>query len=49
MARERSEIRPTVRIHPTGSHLVIYSIKPRGDGLIIAVPNAREDWEDYLG
>lgn len=49
MARERSEIRPPVRVHPTGSHLVIYSIKPSGDVLIIAVPNASEDWQDNLG
>lgn len=49
MARERSEITPPVRVHPTGSHLVIYSIKASGDVLIIAVPNAREDWQDNLG
>ncbi len=49
MARERSEIMPPVRVHPTGSHLVIYSVKPSGDVLIIAVPNAREDWQDNLG
>ncbi|MDH4411866.1 MAG: type II toxin-antitoxin system RelE/ParE family toxin [Rhizobium sp.] len=49
MARERSEIMPPVRVHPTGSHLLIYSVKPSGDVLIIAVPNAREDWQDNLG
>jgi toxin ParE1/3/4 len=49
MARERLEITPPVRVHPTGSHLVIYSIKGSGDVLIIAVPNAREDWQDNLG
>ncbi|MDQ0421220.1 toxin ParE1/3/4 [Peteryoungia aggregata LMG 23059] len=49
MARERVEITPPVRVHPTGSHLVIYSIKPSGDVLIIAVPNAREDWPGNLG
>jgi toxin ParE1/3/4 len=46
MARERSEIAPPVRVHPTGAHLVIYRVKPNGDVLIIAVPNAREDWQD---
>ena len=49
MAREHMEITPPVRVHPTGPHLVIYSIKPSGDVLIIAVPNAREDWQDTLG
>jgi toxin ParE1/3/4 len=49
MARERSEITPPVRVHPAGSHLVIYSVKPSGDVLIIAIPNAREDWQDNLG
>nr|WP_281285495.1 type II toxin-antitoxin system RelE/ParE family toxin [Rhizobium glycinendophyticum] len=49
MARERLEITPPARVHPTGSHMVIYSIKPSGDVLIIAVPNAREDWQDNLG
>lgn len=49
MARERSEITPPVRVHPAGSHLVIYSVKPSGDVLIIAIPNAREDWQANLG
>lgn len=43
------EITPPVRVHPTGPHLVIYIIKPSVDVLIIAVPNAREDWQDTLG
>ncbi|SIQ63970.1 hypothetical protein SAMN05880561_103893 [Rhizobium sp. RU33A] len=48
MARERLEVTPPVRVHPTGSHLVVYSVKPSGDVLSIAVPNAREDWQDNL-
>lgn len=49
MARERLEITPPVRAHATGSHLVIYSVEPSGNVLIVAVPNAREDWQDNLG
>ena len=49
MARERSEIIPPVRVQPTGSHVVIYSTKPSSHVMIIAVPNAREDWQDNLG
>lgn len=48
MARERSEITPPVRVHPAGSHLVIYRIKPSGDVLIVALPNARADWQENL-
>ncbi|MBR0555628.1 type II toxin-antitoxin system RelE/ParE family toxin [Ciceribacter sp. L1K23] len=48
MARERPEISPPVRIHPAGSHLVIYRVKANGDVLIVAVPNARENWHDHL-
>lgn len=49
MARERTEITPPVRVHPTGSHLVIYRLKDNGDIIIIAVPDAREDWQEDLG
>lgn len=48
MARERPEITPPVRIHSTGSHLVIYRVKPNGDVLIITVPHARQDWQENL-
>lgn len=49
MARERTEITPPVRVHPTGSHLIIYRVKGNGDVIIIAVPDAREDWQEDLG
>jgi toxin ParE1/3/4 len=46
LARERLEISPPVRIHPVGSHIVIYKIEPDRDILIIRVRHGREDWKD---
>ncbi|KQW27625.1 hypothetical protein ASE36_18755 [Rhizobium sp. Root274] len=46
---ERTEITPPARVHPAGSHLVIYRLKDNGDVIIIAVPNARADWQDNFG
>ncbi|WP_262694707.1 type II toxin-antitoxin system RelE/ParE family toxin [Kordiimonas aquimaris] len=43
-ARERVEINPTVRIHPYGSHMIVYVIKPSGDVFILRVRHGREDW-----
>ncbi len=43
MARERMEITPRVRVHPCGSHLIIYAIDDEGV-LIIGVRHHREDW-----
>lgn len=43
LARERVEIDPPVRMHPVGSHLVVYVTK--GDEvLIVRVRHQREDW-----
>ena len=43
MARERIEITPPVRVHPCGSHMIIYVIDDEGP-LILAVRHHREDW-----
>lgn len=47
MARERTEIDPPVRVHPNGSHVIIY----RTDGeevVILAVRHSRENWQEDL-
>jgi toxin ParE1/3/4 len=47
-ARARLELSPPVRIHPVGSHLVIYQVDEDGVLLIIRVRHAHEDWSDPL-
>ena len=44
-AHERSEIEPPVRIHPVGSHLVVYQVDAHGDVFVIRVRHAHEDWQ----
>lgn len=47
MAREREEFTPPVRIHPSGSHLVIY--RREGQGVeIIRILRAHRDLMAYL-
>lgn len=43
-ATERKELRPVVRIHPVGVHLVIYRLEPPERIFIIRVRHSREDW-----
>jgi len=43
-ARERTEITPPVRCHPSGRHIIIYKTEPEGGVLILRVRHAREDW-----
>lgn len=45
VARERTEISPPVRIHPIGSHLIIYRIDDEDKVFIIRVRHAHEDWQ----
>ncbi|MCC7267747.1 MAG: type II toxin-antitoxin system RelE/ParE family toxin [Caulobacteraceae bacterium] len=46
-ARERTETRPPVRIHPYRSHIVVYVIE--GDDIwILRVRHGREDWSNDL-
>ena len=42
--RERTELTPIVRVHPSGVHVIIYKIEENGDVLVIRVREAREDW-----
>jgi toxin ParE1/3/4 len=44
LARERVELSPPVRVHPCGSHVVIYLIEEDGGILIVRVRHSREDW-----
>ena len=47
MARERAEFTPAVRIHPSGSHLVIYRLA--GQGIeIIRILHAHQNLMAYL-
>lgn len=43
-ARERQEISPPVRIHPCGSHVIVYLIESSGDILVVRVRHGHEDW-----
>ena len=46
MARQRTEIAPPVRIHPCGSHVIVYVVEEGDDVLIVRVRHGREDWAD---
>ncbi len=44
-APQRLEITPPVRIHPTGSYLIIYTINSDADIFIVRVRHGHEDWQ----
>lgn len=44
LAQERSEIVPPVRIHPSGAHVIVYTVDANDDVLIVRVRHGREDW-----
>jgi toxin ParE1/3/4 len=47
IARERTEVTPPVRIHPSGPHLVIYRIAaPHLE--ILRIVGGRQDWQRLL-
>ena len=46
IARERTELNPPVRVHPHGSHLIIYQVENNRDIFIISIRHAREDWQN---
>jgi toxin ParE1/3/4 len=43
MARERTELRPVVRVHHHSSHVIAYQID-RDDILIVRIVHGRRDW-----
>lgn len=43
-ARQRFELTPPVRIHPSRSHMIIYTQQNNGDIFIIRVRHVHEDW-----
>jgi toxin ParE1/3/4 len=44
MARERTEINPPVRVHPCGSHIIIYTVSVDESVLVVRVQHGSEDW-----
>jgi toxin ParE1/3/4 len=47
MVRERSELRPPVRLHPYRSHLIVYMVG-QDHILIVRVLHSRQDWDNLL-
>ncbi|NDW03796.1 type II toxin-antitoxin system RelE/ParE family toxin [Jiella sp. 40Bstr34] len=43
LARERHELTPPVRVHPCGSHIIVYLADQSGV-LIVRVRHGHEDW-----
>lgn len=43
LARERTELTPPIRVHPCGSHVIVYVIDRNGV-LIVRVRHGHEDW-----
>lgn len=43
-ARERRELWPVVRAHPTGPHIVIYEIEADGSVSVLRIRHSAEDW-----
>lgn len=44
ISRERLELSVPCRIHPFGSHIVIYTVDENGDVIIVRVRHRHEDW-----
>ena len=47
IARERKELTPPVRLHPTGSYLILYRTAG-ADLLILRILGGRQDWQALL-
>ncbi|MCK9374506.1 MAG: type II toxin-antitoxin system RelE/ParE family toxin [Sulfuricurvum sp.] len=43
-ARIREELTPSVRVHPFGSHIILYAVTESNDLFIIRVRHTHEDW-----
>jgi len=48
IARERIEFDPPVRVHPYGSHIVVYRVEGRAL-LVLRVLHGRRDWQREVG
>lgn len=44
IARLRHEIDPPVRVHPVGSHMIVYHVKDSEPVRILRIRHHREDW-----
>ena len=44
MARLRSELSPPMRVHPCGSHVILYVVDVERGVVIVRVRHGREDW-----
>jgi toxin ParE1/3/4 len=45
LARLRTELNPPVRVHPHGSHVIVYEVR-EGAVLILRIRHAHENWTD---
>ncbi|MTH80135.1 type II toxin-antitoxin system RelE/ParE family toxin [Paracoccus aestuariivivens] len=48
IARERMEFRPLVRIHPSGSHLIIYRMEEGGNLDVLRILGGCQNWRRLL-
>ena len=48
VARVREELTPSVRVHPFGSHIIMYNVDEAGDVFVIRIRHAHEDWLTHL-
>lgn len=44
LGRERNEISPSVRIHPSGVHVIVYLVGAEKDVVVVRFRHGREDW-----
>lgn len=44
-ARLRIEVTPHVRVHPSGSHVIVYEVRD-AEALILRIRQAAEDWSN---
>ena len=49
MGRVQTGRRLTARVLPRGSHMIVYTVEPDGDVLILRLPHQREDWVGLFG
>ncbi|XWN32723.1 MAG: type II toxin-antitoxin system RelE/ParE family toxin [Devosia sp.] len=44
IARPREELSPPARVHPCGSHIIVYTSEEGDNILVLRVRHGREDW-----